>query len=284
MTLPKASKTPLRYIGGKSRAAKYLFDNMPKSPIDEFREPFVGGGSMSIEFSRRYPDTPVWINDVFYELYCFWMALRDQPTDLVSTLLEAKRNAGDVEGHRALFLECKESLKDTTHTDPFCVAWRFWVVNKCGFSGLIAGGFSASASQSNFSEKNIRALADFGQHIKGWKITNTDYSELLVGNHNSWVYLDPPYAKVGKDGNSFVYGKKSGEIHKAFNHDTFCEDMRHVEGFAMLSYDNNDLIKKMYSDWRSDVFDLTYTMHSGKAYREDEKNRKELILMNYEAL
>ena len=278
--LPKAQKTPLRYVGGKSRATKYLFDYAPES-FDEYREPFLGGGSMAIELTRRYPDMPVWVNDKFYELYCFWTVLRDAPSDLVSTLLEAKQQAGDTEGHRALFDESKAFLVDTSRADIFAVAWRFWVVNKCGFSGLIASGFSAQASQSNFSEKNIRALAAYGVHIKNWRITNLDYSELLSGNNNAFIYLDPPYAKVGKDGKSFVYGKNAGDIHKAFNHEDFCADMIHVEGNAMISYDANPLITGMYKDWRQDVFDLTYTMHSGKAYREDEKNRKELILMNY---
>ena len=279
--LPKSCKTPLRYVGGKSRATKYLFDHEPTS-YGEFREPFVGGGSMAIEFTRRYPDSPVWVNDAFYELYCFWVVLRDTPEELVSVILEEKQKAGDVEGHRKLFDECKAFLADTSRADIFAIAWRFWVVNKCGFSGLIASGFSAQASQSNFSEKNIKDLLHYGAHIKHWRITCGDYSELLTGDTEAWIYLDPPYAKVGKDGNSFVYGKNAGDIHKAFNHERFCADMEHVEGYAMISYDNNPLIKSMYKDWYQSTFDLTYTMHSGKAYREDEKNRKELILRNYE--
>ena len=35
------------------------------------------------------------------------------------------------------------------------------------------------------------------------------------------------------------------------------------------------------ADWEQHTFDLTYTLHSGKNYRADEKNRKELLLMNY---
>ena len=280
--LPKSCRTPCRYPGGKSRAIKYLFDQMPVVPVSEYREPFLGGGSMAIEFTRRYPDTPVWVNDKFYELYCFWSTLQESPSSLVSTLLENKALAGDTLGHRKLFLESKEFLSDTTNADKFAVAWRFWVVNKCGFSGLIASGFSEQASQSNFSEKNIRALEHYGEHIKDWKITNLDYSELLDGDDTTWIYLDPPYAKVGKDGKSFVYGKNAGDIHKAFSHDCFRDSMYHVSGHAMISYDDNPLIKSMYDDWEQDTFGLTYTMHSGKAYREDEKNRNELILRNYE--
>ena len=46
----KYLKTPLRYPGGKSRAAKRLITKFPKN-IGEFREPFVGGGSVALHLS-----------------------------------------------------------------------------------------------------------------------------------------------------------------------------------------------------------------------------------------
>ena len=58
----KALKTPLRYPGGKSRAAKYLISQFPYD-IKEYREPFLGGGSVAIEFTKQNPDIPVWVND-----------------------------------------------------------------------------------------------------------------------------------------------------------------------------------------------------------------------------
>ena len=282
MSLPKSLKTPLRYVGGKSRATKYLFDQMPVVPVSEYREPFLGGGSMAIEFTRRYPDTPVWVNDKFYELYCFWSTLQESPSSLVSTLLEYKADAGDTLGHRKLFLEAREFiLHADSCTDPFSVAVRFFIVNKCGFSGLMQTGFSEQASQSNFSEKNIRNLVHYGEHIKNWTILHADANDMLTNDSTTLVYLDPPYAKVGKDGNSFVYGK-DGDMHKSFDHDRFCESVHAHTGPMLISYDNNDLIKSMYSDFNQAVFDLTYTLHSGAAYRENEKERKELVLWNYD--
>ena len=55
----KYLKTPLRYPGGKSRVAKRLITKFPKN-IGEFREPFVGGGSVALHFSQMYPNVPVW--------------------------------------------------------------------------------------------------------------------------------------------------------------------------------------------------------------------------------
>ena len=61
----KSYKTPLRYPGGKSRALSKLFQFIPDlKDYESFHEPFVGGGSVAIEISKRYPHLKIWINDL----------------------------------------------------------------------------------------------------------------------------------------------------------------------------------------------------------------------------
>ena len=68
----KAYKTPLRYPGGKSRAVQKLFGFLPPEVnYDELREPFLGGGSFAIEWTKRYPNTKVWVNDLYEPLTNF---------------------------------------------------------------------------------------------------------------------------------------------------------------------------------------------------------------------
>jgi len=47
----KSLKTPLRYPGGKSKAIKTLSQWYPKI-ISEYREPFIGGGSIAIDITK----------------------------------------------------------------------------------------------------------------------------------------------------------------------------------------------------------------------------------------
>ena len=47
-------KSPLRYPGGKSRAVKLISSLVPQ--FDEFREPFVGGGSVFIYLKQQFPE------------------------------------------------------------------------------------------------------------------------------------------------------------------------------------------------------------------------------------
>ena len=61
----KALKTPLRYPGGKSRAVKkinpYITD---LSSYRQYREPFLGGGSVELHISKMYPKLDIWVRDM----------------------------------------------------------------------------------------------------------------------------------------------------------------------------------------------------------------------------
>lgn len=276
----KKLKTPLRYPGGKSRATKFLFDEINLPPnITSYREPFLGGGSCAIEFTKRFPDTPVWVNDKYYNLFCFWTVLQENGQMLSENLAGIKalmmKYADLKASHKHLFETSKAKIATTK--DPYEIAKHFYIINKCSFSGLgESSGFSFAASQSNFSLQGIENLVHYQNMIKNWKITNEDYSVLLEGaSDNDFVFCDPPY-----DIKSFLYGKK-GNMHSTFDHELFEDKMSASNANVMITYNSNDKLKDMFSKWNQIEWDLTYTFHSSKKYREDESNRKELLLLNY---
>ena len=85
----KLAKSPLRYPGGKSRALKQILPLIPLN-ISEFREPFVGGGSVFFAIRSLFQSRikSYWINDLNYDLYCFWKQVRDHGPSLVEALTE----------------------------------------------------------------------------------------------------------------------------------------------------------------------------------------------------
>jgi len=276
MQLPKSLKTPLRYPGGKSRATKFLFEdsNLPDF-ISEYMEPFLGGGSCAIAFSRKFPDVPIWVNDKYYNLYAFWITLQKEGQRLSDKLSQVKSDAMKRDSHKELFIDCKNTIE--AQTDLFEIAWRFYVCNKCSFSGLgESSGFSSLASISNFSERGIKNLIEYSSFIKNWKITNLDYVDMLKQvTPSTFLFLDPPY-----DINSFLYGKNGGH-HSDFMHNDFRNEVKKAKCNTMITYNSNDKLKSWYGDWRLLEWDLTYTMHSGKSYRKNEGSKKELLIRNY---
>ena len=275
----KSLKTPLRYPGGKSRACVKMDPYFPDlRDYDEFREPFIGGGSVAIHVTKKYPNLKVWVNDLYEPLVNFWQQLQIFGPEMKSKLQELKSRYPDQESARGLFLESKEYLNDETNTDALWRAISFYIVNKCSFSGLTeSSSFSKQASDSNFSMRGIEKLPGYSQIIKNWTITNYSYDYLMDegSERKVFMYLDPPY-----DIKDNLYGKK-GAMHKGFDHDRFASDCDSCSMDCLISYNADQLVKDRFKEWNAGEFDLTYTMRSVGEYMRDQKQRKELLLFNY---
>ena len=272
----KSYKTPLRYPGGKSRACVKMDQYIPDlRDFKEYREPFLGGGSVAIHITKKYPHLNVWVNDLYEPLVNFWKTLQDDGHALYKRLQELKSRYPDVVSAKGLFLEAKELVNDDS-VSPLYRACSFYVINKCSFSGLTeSSSFSKQASVSNFSMRGIEKLPGYTEIIQNWKITNGRYQELLTDDKSIFTYLDPPY-EIGSN----LYGKK-GDMHKGFDHDGFATICDRFVGPQLISYNSSQLIKDRFKEYNASEFDLTYTMRSVGEYMREQKDRKELLLYNY---
>ena len=274
----KSLKTPLRYPGGKSRACVKMDPYFPDlRNYDEFREPFLGGGSVAIYITKKYPNLDIWVNDLYEPLVNFWQQLQIFGNDLKDKLVDLKTANNTPELARELFLQAKEQINDQS-LPSIDRAVAFYVVNKCSFSGLTeSSSFSQQASQNNFSLRGIEKLPAYSKLIEHWRITNYSYDYLMDGNMGAFVYLDPPY-----DIKDNLYGRK-GSMHKGFDHDKFAADCDACYMHQLISYNSDQLVKDRFvgEKWKTGEFDLTYTMRSVGEYMREQKERKELLLFNY---
>jgi len=273
----KSYKTPLRYPGGKSRALSKLFQFIPDlKDYTEFREPFLGGGSVAIEIGKRYPHIDIWVNDLYEPLYNFWKVLQSDGQKLRDILIQLKQRHSDPSSAKQLFLDAKDYLAKPVG-NRIDRAVSFYVVNKCSFSGLTeSSAFSKQASESNFSVNGIEKLPEYSLMIKKWKITNLSYEHMLSDEEETYIYLDPPY-----EIKSNLYGRK-GDMHKGFNHDEFATVCDKSTSPILISYNSSQLIRDRFDGWTVAEFAHTYTMRSTGCYNKEQASRKELVLMNYE--
>ena len=273
----KSYKTPLRYPGGKSRALSKIFQFAPDlTKIKQYREPFLGGGSVALEMSKRYPLMDIWVNDLYEPLYNFWCVLQHDVDELYETLYDLKSVYCNQDAARCLFDAMKEAINNKDITDVER-AVAFYVVNKCSFSGLTeSSSFSAQASDSNFSMNGINKLIEYSHMIESWTITNLTYEELLTDYKDIFLYLDPPY-----DIKDNLYGK-SGDMHKRFDHDDFAKQCDHHTSPMLISYNSDQIVKDRFKEWSVSEFAHTYTMRSVGCYNTEQASRKELVLLNYD--
>jgi DNA adenine methylase len=272
----KSLKTPLRYPGGKSRACEKMGPYFPDlRNYDEFREPFLGGGSVAIYITKKYPSLDIWVNDLYEPLVNFWQQLQMFGDDLKKELSGLKLSYCNPELARELFTKSKDKINNEFETN-FNRAVAFYIVNKCSFSGLTeSSSFSPQASNSNFSLRGIEKLPEYSKLIENWRITNYSYDYLMDGNMGAFMYLDPPY-----DIKDNLYGRK-GSMHKEFDHDKFAADCDINNMDQLISYNSDQLVKDRFKNWTAAEFDLTYTMRSVGEYMREQKQRKELLLFNY---
>jgi DNA adenine methylase len=244
---------------------------------EEFREPFLGGGSVAIHIAKKYPNLKIWVNDLYEPLVNFWQQLQMFGVDMKDSLTHLKTYHNTEDRARQLFIDSKQVLNDND-ASPFDRACAFYVVNKCSFSGLTeSSSFSKMASVSNFSLRGIEKLPGYQEIISKWRITNYSYDYVLNQQGNAFVYLDPPY-----DIKDNLYGKK-GAMHKGFDDDKFAADCSACNLPQLVSYNADQLVRDRFTDpkWNASEFDLTYTMRSVGEYMRNQQKRKELLLFNY---
>lgn len=265
-------RTPLRYPGGKSKALNQILPHITLN-IAEYREPFVGGGSVFIAVKQLFKNRvkSYWINDLNYDLYCFWKYTKDEIDSLVSKVREIKQKYSD---GRELFSDLtREDLK----LSEFERAVRFFVLNRITFSGTVdAGGYSRQAFERRFTDSSIDRLQKVAPLLSSVHITNEDYeTSLFQDGDGVFIFLDPPYFSATK---SRLYGTK-GTLHTSFDHERFAANMRKCKHRWLITYDNSPEIRKLFGFAEITEWTLQYGMNNYKQSFAAEG--RELIIKNY---
>ncbi|HYP50295.1 MAG TPA: DNA adenine methylase [Pyrinomonadaceae bacterium] len=263
-------RSPLRYPGGKSRAVEKIANLIPA--FDEFREPFVGGGSVFIYLRQKFPGKKIWINDIYTDLAVFWQEIQINSESVIRQIRDWRI---DFQNGRELHKFLRENKSDFNRIQQ---AAAFFVFNRIPFSGTTeAGGFSLQAFEKRFTDSSIERLGKTPEVLQDVKITNLDYEEVInAGGENVFLFLDPPYFSAT---NSALYGK-NGNLHKSFDHRRFAETLRHCRHKWLLTYDDSTYVRELFSFANIADWNLMYGMRN--VTENSSQKGSELFISNYE--
>ena len=267
----RSLKSPLRYPGGKSRAIERMKLLLPVA-FNEYREPFVGGGSFFIYLKQERPSLKIWINDLNPELYCFWKYAQMDSQALARELMVIKKQR---QNGQELF---DELLKiDISSLTEFERAVRFFVLNRITFSGVVeSGGYSQLAFETRFTDSSIARVSPLSPLLDGIQITQLDYRQLLQdGDRSVFTFLDPPYFKATR---SRLYGK-NGILHTSFSHAEFAEEMKKCKHSWLITYDDSPEIRENFVYANIYEWQLQYGMNNYKQGKAEKGS--ELFITNY---
>lgn len=262
-------KSPLRYPGGKTRAISIIYPLIPK--FSEYREPFIGGGSVFIYLKQKNQDADYWINDLNFDLYLFWKYAKEKNNELVDTIKVIKKTNRD---GKKLFIKYKGKWENYSNFDR---AVRFFILNRITFSGTIdSGGYSQESFEKRFTDSSIMRLGNIQPILNNTRITNLDYEEVVQEKgENIFLFLDPPYYSQ-KSLN--LYGK-NGDLHRNFDHNRFAEIMMDCSHKWLITYDDCEETRYLFRFANIIPWTSSYRMRN----IEEKLARKgeELIITNY---
>lgn len=246
LSLPRS---PLRYPGGKSRAARAIAEHIPQTE-PRLCSPFLGGGWVELALSSRMDVSAF---DSFGPLVSFWEELLENP----SRLAQNARTYYPLE--RETFYRLQENIfSERTR------AWRaakFFVLNRASFSGVTLSG-GMSPGHPRFTLSAIRRVEQFERPRRPFTVKCRDFRDVIPAHPNHFLYLDPPY--LIKSDN--LYGVR-GSNHKGFDHRALFELLSKRDRWV-LSYNDSPQIRDLYRGYRIEPLSWVYGMGNDKRSRE----------------
>lgn len=296
----------LKWAGGKSQLISMIESSLPiefnkNNPIENYIEPFIGGGALFFHLMSKYEVEKAYISDINEDLILTYRVIKNDVHDLIEILkpLRSEFSELDYESKkiwyydiiRPKFNKRKKSLNYNKYSKKYIAhAADFIFLNKTCFNGLYRvnsnGEFNVPMGRYEkpliCDENNLNNISEILNN-KDVTIENKSYTycESAITD-NSFVYLDPPYMQITKT--SFTSYTKSN--FNQSDHEKLAEFYKKIseKGVNVLLSNSNYAegecaYKKIYGE------DIKIDEVSAKRYiNSDGKNRgpvKEILVRNY---
>lgn len=258
-------KSPFRYPGGKFYALKHIIPFLNVIEHDEFREPFVGGGSV---FYGKDKVKFNWINDIETDIINVYNHIaNDTDFDLFSILFDEE----------IVNRERYREVIDLITNSDIERAFKTFYLNRTSYSGIInkpAWGYAEGKSSPPPNWKKF--IVDSNRKLKDVKITNLDFEDVINAKPKGkdvLMYLDPPYHNADQ---KRAY-KKSFDVS---DHIRLRDTLLKTKFKFCLSYDDCAEIRKLYK-W-ANIYEKAWLYNTANINGASRNIGNELIITNYE--
>lgn len=282
-------KTPIRYAGGKSKAIKII--GPYADGFETIVSPFIGGGSLEVFWATQ--GHRVLGYDIFRPLVNFWQVLLEQKSHLVEILNTLKIECYDEIKERLLCWEASQEIFQNWKTnyykrDPIqlsnveAAAYYFFNHN-LSYGPLFLGWLSKNVNDKVW-QNQIERIRQF--ECPNLRVDQADFADVIVEHRREFLYLDPPYfLEKDSDNQMFsgIYPSRNFPVHHTgFDHQKLCDLLMQHQGDFVLSYNNCETIRNMYSGFTFVYPSWSYSLGNGETRRENnvKKSHEILILSN----
>ncbi|HCG58080.1 MAG TPA: DNA methyltransferase [Clostridiales bacterium] len=249
--------SPLRYPGGKTKMLPIikLMINKTKHHAT-YIEPFAGGAGVALGLLFDGCVEKIVINDFDKSIYSIWRAILTENERLIQLIRNTPISID--EWHKQKLIYLNQNKKYSLE-----LGFAALYLNRTNRSGILKagpiGGFNQNGKyliDVRFKKeeliKRIEKIALYRNKIKLYNCEiNTFIKKIIPKYKNSVIYFDPPYFKKGKDLYKNFFTKK--------DHERLCKQIRSLSNDWIVSYDNEDYIKSLYSDYESKEYKIHHS-------------------------
>ncbi len=252
--------SPLRYPGGKGKLANYFHAIIEENDLYDghYVEPYAGGASVALSLLFHEYVSKIIINDFDRSIYAFWYSALNKTQELCDMILKTRVTLSN-------WKKCKEIQTKKQKVSLLALGFSTFYLNRTNRSGIINGGVIGGKNQlgqwkidARFNKKDlvnrIKRIADYKNRIEVYNLDACELSQRLKKSvpQKTLFYFDPPYYLKGKKLYVNYYNYK--------DHITVARNVKSLKNFNwIVSYDNRDEIKELYSKYRKIEYSLLYT-------------------------
>ena len=266
------SISPLRYPGGKAKVYNQIVELLTKNNKLEitYIEPFAGGCGLALMLLKNNIVSNLILNDIDKSIYCFWKSVLKYNTELCQMIDSAILNLEEREIQKFI-QNNKEKINIRKKEDVLKLGFSTFYLNRVNRSGIInagvIGGIKQTGNYKMDCRFNKRKLIEKIQEIYKIRFYNLDVIDFLkiIKKKDSFIFFDPPYYKKGKD----LYVN----FYEHNDHLNLANKISKLKNDWIVTYDNEEEIKKMYNQFRQKEFDITYSL-------ENKRKAKEIIIFS----
>lgn len=270
----------LKWAGGKTRLVKQLSERMPKE-YNTYFEPFVGAGALLF---HTMPKKAV-ISDANKQLINIYRQLQKNPQNMALNVEQLFSK----EPTKELFLERRKIFNSYISEDAFtqeAAALMIWIVKNC-FGGKYSvnanGEFDNSVDPSYPKYVNVVSMVkDAGDYLKSNKIEIRDgdfYGACSGVGRGDFVYFDPPYVPIGKNGSAHSYTKEGFREKEHKRLEDLLKQLDTIGAKFMLSNHDTQFTRDLYSGFNIEPINVLRSITT--KYNKATSSAPEVIVTNY---
>lgn len=253
-----ATRTPLRFPGGKSKIYPFLVSLLEANRLREctYAEAFCGGAGLAMKLLLQGDVSKVVLNDFDPAVYSIWDAVVYHPEELCSYIANVPLDMDHWYAAREVYRASGDPSLELGKAAFF--------LNRTNRSGILTGGVIGGKAQSGIYKidarfnrstlcKKVLEISARSDDIELYNLDVLDFMDDVAPTlgKSSLLYLDPPYVQKGP-----------GLYENSFDdndHRKLSQRIQSYDGNWMVTYDTDDLVDELYTssdDWAITVDEI----------------------------